>query len=91
MTKKTLKYPSSYHVILMGDDRTPADFILEILTILFRKGEEEAVRIIMEAQHHGEALCGTYSLEIAETKSAEILEWARRQELPLQCRMEKAS
>ena len=91
MKKKNLKCPSSYHVILVGDDRTPADFIIEILVTLFRKREEEAIQTIMIAQEQGEALCGTYSLEIAETKSAEILEWARRQELPLQCRMEKAS
>ncbi len=90
MTKK-IKSPSSYHVILMGDDRTPTDFIIEVLVTLFRKEEEEAIRLIMQTQEQGEALCGTYSLEIAETKSAEILEWARRQELSLQCRMEKAS
>jgi ATP-dependent Clp protease adaptor protein ClpS len=90
MTKKTHKNPSSYHVILMGDDRTPTDFIAEILITLFRKPEKEVLRIIEDAYSKGEAICGTYSLEIAETKSAEAVEWARRQEFPLQCRMEKA-
>lgn len=90
MTKKTQKNPSFYHVILMGDDRTPTDFIVEILVTLFRKQEKEVLRIIADANTKGEAVCGTYSLEIAETKSAEAIEWARRQEFPLQCRMEKA-
>lgn len=90
MTKKTQKNPSSYHVILMGDDRTPTDFIAEILFTLFRKPEKEVLQIIEDALSKGEAICGTYSLEIAETKSAEAIEWARRQEFPLQCRMEKA-
>ncbi|HCI48351.1 MAG: hypothetical protein A2977_02320 [Alphaproteobacteria bacterium RIFCSPLOWO2_01_FULL_45_8] len=90
MTKKTKKNPSCYHVILLGDDRTPTDFIAEILVTLFRKKEKEVLRIIADAHTKGEAICGTYSLEIAETKSAEAVEWARRQEFPLQCRMEKA-
>ncbi|MDC0348813.1 ATP-dependent Clp protease adaptor ClpS [Alphaproteobacteria bacterium] len=89
MTKKNKKIPSSYHVILMGDDRTPPDFLAEVLITLFQK-QEEALNLIVDAQEKGEALCGTYSLEIAETKSAETIEWARRQEFPLQCRMEKA-
>lgn len=90
MTQKTQKSPSSYHVILVGDDRTPTDFIVEILVTLFRKNEKDVLRIIQDAASKGEAVCGTYSLEIAETKSAEAVEWARRQEFPLQCRMEKA-
>jgi ATP-dependent Clp protease adaptor protein ClpS len=90
MTKKDKKIPSSYHVILMGDDRTPPDFLAEVLITLFQKQEEEALNLIVDTQEKGEALCGTYSLEIAETKSAETIEWARRQEFPLQCRMEKA-
>ena len=90
MTKKPQKNPSSYHVVLVGDDRTPTDFIVEILVTLFRKDEQDVLRIIEDARQKGEAVCGTYSLEIAETKSAEAVEWARRQEFPLQCRMEKA-
>ncbi|MFN7663106.1 MAG: ATP-dependent Clp protease adaptor ClpS [Alphaproteobacteria bacterium] len=90
MTKKTQKSPSSYHVILVGDDRTPNDFIAEVLITLFRKNEKEIFQILEDATQKGEAICGTYSLEIAETKSAEAVEWARRQEFPLQCRMEKA-
>ncbi len=82
--------PSPYKVILLNDNNTPVDFVIEVLTTLFYKSREEAVKISFEVHERGEGICGLYSLEIAETKAAEAVEWARREQYPLQCRLEKA-
>lgn len=82
--------PSPYKVIILNDNNTPVAFVVEVLTTLFYKSREEAVKISFEVHEQGEGICGLYSLEIAETKAAEAVEWARREQYPLQCRLEKA-
>lgn len=84
------KDPTSlYKVLLLNDDMTPMEFIVELLIIVFHKTREEAMQIAVDMHQKGQAPCGIYSLEIAETKSSELIDCARRERHPLQCRIEK--
>ncbi|MEW5791596.1 MAG: ATP-dependent Clp protease adapter ClpS [Pseudomonadota bacterium] len=87
--KPELKKPSMYKVILLNDDYTPMDFVVYILEEYFYKSREEATRIMLHVHHRGQGICGVYPYDIAETKVAQVIEAARRNEHPLQCIMEK--
>jgi ATP-dependent Clp protease adaptor protein ClpS len=83
------KKPSLYKVFLLNDDYTPMEFVVQILETLFNKSHWEATRIMLHVHKRGAGLCGVYTLEVAETKVAQVLAAARRAEHPLQCTMEK--
>lgn len=87
--KPELKKPNMYKVILLNDDYTPMDFVVYILEEYFYKSREEATRIMLHVHHRGQGICGVYPYDIAETKVAQVIEAARRNEHPLQCIMEK--
>ncbi len=84
-----LHKPSLYKVILLNDDYTPMDFVVEVLQKFFKKDREAATRIMLEVHNHGKGVCGVYPYDIAETKVHQVLEYARANEHPLQCTMEK--
>src|SRR4051812_32554157 len=81
--------PSMYQVLLLNDDYTPMDFVVQILQQFFGKGGEEAVRIMLKIHYKGEAACGTYTREIAETKVMQVMDSARQNQHPLKCVMKK--
>lgn len=81
--------PALYKVILLNDDYTPQEFVIWLLEAVFKKGREEATRIMLHVHQTGVGICGVYTFEVAETKVAQVLELARRNEHPLQCIMEK--
>ncbi len=83
------KRPSMYKVLMLNDDYTPMDFVVHVLQKFFHKDAEEATRIMLHVHHHGVGVCGVYTYEVAETKVAQVIEYARRHEHPLQCTMEK--
>jgi ATP-dependent Clp protease adaptor protein ClpS len=83
------KKPSLYRVLLLNDDYTPMEFVVYVLERFFQKNQEEATTIMLHVHQNGVGLCGVYTYEVAETKVAQVLDLARRNEHPLQCTMEK--
>lgn len=84
------KRPPFFKVVLVNDDYTPMDFVVFLLKDIFRKMHEEAVNIMLEIHHKGAGVCGVYTRDVAETKAELVLTLARRNEYPLQCKVEKA-
>ncbi|WP_410795942.1 ATP-dependent Clp protease adapter ClpS [Parvularcula sp. LCG005] len=88
-TAPKTKRPSLYKVLLLNDDYTPQDFVVWLLEAIFHKSRDQATDIMMHVHVHGVGVCGVYTYEVAETKVAQVLELARRNEHPLQCTMER--
>lgn len=78
-----------YKVILLNDDHTPMDFVIEILTTIFKHTPEVARDLTMKVHQEGSAVCGVYSFELAEQKSIEATTLSRNAGFPLQIRIEK--
>lgn len=83
------KKPNMYKVILLNDDYTPMDFVTHILQKFFNKTADEATDIMLQVHRRGVGVCGIYTYEIAETKVTQVMDYARSNEQPLQCTMEK--
>ena len=83
------KKPSLYRVLLLNDDYTPMEFVVYVLERFFNKNRDEATTIMLHVHQHGVGVCGVFTYEVAETKVAQVLDLARRNEHPLQCTMEK--
>ena len=77
-----------FRVLILNDDYTPMDFVVEVLTTFFRKSEQEAVQIMLAVHHAGAGLCGVYTHEVAETKVNQVAEAAHEHGYPLQATME---
>ncbi len=88
-TRVKTKKPSMYRVLLLNDDYTPMEFVVFILEQFFHKSREQATRIMLHVHQKGVGVCGIYTFEVAETKVAQVMDLARRNEHPLQCTMEK--
>jgi ATP-dependent Clp protease adaptor protein ClpS len=88
-TAPKTKRPSLYKVMLLNDDYTPQEFVVWLLQAVFNKAPEDAVRIMMHVHQNGVGVCGVYTYEVAETKVAQVMDVARRQQHPLQCMMER--
>jgi ATP-dependent Clp protease adaptor protein ClpS len=88
-TRTKTKKPSMYRVLILNDDYTPMEFVVYVLERFFNRSREDATRIMLHVHQHGVGVCGVYSYEVAETKVAQVLDLARRNEHPLQCTMEK--
>ena len=88
-TRVKTKKPSMYRVLLLNDDYTPMEFVVFILEHFFNKSPEQATRIMLHVHQKGVGVCGVYTFEVAETKVAQVMDLARRNEHPLQCTMEK--
>jgi ATP-dependent Clp protease adaptor protein ClpS len=88
-SKPKTKKPSLYKVLLLNDDYTPMEFVVHVLERFFSKSREEATRIMLHVHRRGVGVCGVYTYEVAETKVAQVTEFARRHEHPLQCTLEK--
>jgi ATP-dependent Clp protease adaptor protein ClpS len=85
-----LKEPALYKVILLNDDYTPMEFVVDLLERLFGMDREKATRIMLLIHTQGKGVCGIYTYEIAETKVAQVNEYSQRHQHPLLCSMEEA-
>ncbi|HWP99130.1 MAG TPA: ATP-dependent Clp protease adapter ClpS [Vicinamibacterales bacterium] len=88
-TRQQVKEPELYRVVLLNDDYTTMDFVVEILETIFHKPPAEAFRIMMQVHTQGRGACGVYPFEIAETKVAAVEERARARGFPLKAVLEK--
>lgn len=88
-TRPKSKQPSLYKVLLLNDDYTPMDFVIHILEKFFSKTAAEATEVMLHVHRRGVGICGIYTFEVAETKVAQVMDYARAHEQPLQCTMEK--
>ncbi|MEO1020575.1 MAG: ATP-dependent Clp protease adapter ClpS [Pseudomonadota bacterium] len=88
-TRPTTKRPSLYKVLLLNDDYTPMEFVIHVLERFFSKPREEATSIMLQVHQRGVGICGVFTFEIAETKVAQVMEFARQHQHPLQCTLEK--
>ena len=85
-----MKRPPLYRVILVNDDYTPMEFVVEILQTVFGMERTKATRVMLEVHTKGKGVCGVYTFEIAETKVAQVTSIAQQQQHPLLCTMEEA-
>lgn len=83
------KKPSMYKVLMLNDDYTPMEFVVYVLERFFSKQSEDAARIMLHVHQRGVGICGVYSYEVAETKVTQVMDFARQNEHPLQCTLEK--
>ncbi len=88
-TRPKTKRPSLYKVLLLNDDYTPMDFVVYVLERFFNKPRDEATRIMLHVHQKGVGICGVYTYEVAEMKVAQVMNFARQHQHPLQCTMEK--
>lgn len=88
-TRPQTKRPSLYRVLLLNDDYTPMEFVVHILQKFFNKNTDDATRIMLHVHQHGVGECGVYTYEVAETKVTQVMDFARKNQHPLQCVMEK--
>ncbi|MGL5614798.1 MAG: ATP-dependent Clp protease adaptor ClpS [Sarcina sp.] len=89
-TNVKVKEPKRYKVVMYNDDFTPMDFVVEILTMIFRKSEEEAFQIMMAVHKAGKAIVGNYSYDIAKTKTEQSVTIAREEGYPFKVKVEEA-
>ena len=88
-TKTQTRRPNMYRVLLLNDDYTPMEFVIGILQGIFGKSSEVATKIMYSVHQHGVGECGVFTYEVAETKVAQVMDHARKNQHPLQCIMEK--
>ena len=84
-----IKRPSLYKVIMLNDDFTPMEFVIQVLQHYFRKSTEEATQIMLHVHQRGVGVCGIYTYEVAETKLSQVMALARKNQHPLQLQLEK--
>jgi ATP-dependent Clp protease adaptor protein ClpS len=87
--KPKTRKPSMYKVLLLNDDFTPMEFVVHVLERFFSKTKDEATEIMLHVHRRGVGLCGVFTYEVAETKVMQVMDYARANEQPLQCTMEK--
>jgi len=83
-----LKKPSRYKVVMLNDDYTPMEFVVETLEIFFAMNREVATQVMLRVHTEGKATCGIYTRDIAETKAAQVNQFAKDNEHPLVCEIE---
>ena len=88
-TRVNTKKPSMYKVLMLNDDYTPMEFVIQVLESFYNKAHEEATQIMLHVHQNGVGTCGVYTYEIAETKVNQTMDLAQQHEHPLQCTIEK--
>jgi ATP-dependent Clp protease adaptor protein ClpS len=86
---KKIEPPKKYHVILLNDDKTPIDWVIDILIEIFKHNEHVAQEIALKIHNEGSAIVGTYNYEIAEQKLFETVKLSRDQGFPLSAKLEE--
>jgi len=89
-TRTRTKQPTPYRVLMLNDDYTPMEFVVLCLQRFFRMSVEEATRVMLHVHQKGVGVCGVFSYEVAETKVGQVIDFARQNQHPLQCTLEKA-
>ena len=89
-TRTRTKTPSPYKVLMLNDDYTPMEFVVHVLQSFFKMSIEDATRVMLHVHQRGVGVCGIFPSEVAETKVAQVMDFARANEHPLQCTLEKA-
>jgi ATP-dependent Clp protease adaptor protein ClpS len=87
--KPGLKRPPLYQVILLNDDYTPMEFVVDVLERIFSLDRTRATRVMLEVHTRGKGVCGVFTYEIAETKVAQTTSYSRQHQHPLLCTMEE--
>ena len=90
IAKPELKRPPMYKVMLMNDDYTPMEFVIEILQLFFNMNRDKATQIMLAVHTNGKAACGVFTRDIAETKSAQVNQYAQECQHPLISEIEPA-
>ena len=88
-TRTRTQRPPLYKVLLLNDDYTPMEFVVHVLERFFGTNHQQAIEIMLTVHRKGLAVVGVFSFEIAETKVTQVMDYARRNQHPLQCTMEK--
>jgi ATP-dependent Clp protease adaptor protein ClpS len=86
-----LKRPPLFQVLLLNDDYTPMEFVVDVLERIFGMDRVKATRVMLEVHTRGKGVCGVFTFEIAETKVAQVTAYARQHQHPLLCTMEETS
>jgi ATP-dependent Clp protease adaptor protein ClpS len=89
-TRPRTKKPSNYKVLMLNDDYTPMEFVVLVLQRFFTMTIEDATRVMLQVHQQGIAVCGVFTYEVAETKVSQVIDFARENQHPLQCTLEKA-
>ncbi len=87
--KPKTRKPSLYKVLILNDDYTPMEFVVHIIQQFFNKTSEEATEIMLHVHQNGVGICGVFTYEVAETKVTQVVDFARQNQHPLQCTMER--
>jgi ATP-dependent Clp protease adaptor protein ClpS len=89
-TRAKPKKPSMFKVLMLNDDYTPMEFVVMVLKRFFSMDLEQATRVMLHVHQKGVGVCGVFPYEIAETKVNQVMDFARQNQHPLQCTLEKA-
>jgi ATP-dependent Clp protease adaptor protein ClpS len=88
-TRPETARPPLFQVVLLNDDFTPMDFVIEVLRSFFGMDQERAVQVMLHVHTRGKGVCGVFTREVAETKVTQVNEYSRSHQHPLLCTMEK--
>lgn len=88
--KPDVARPPLYQVLLLNDDFTPMDFVVEVLQVFFAMNREKATQVMLHVHTRGKGVCGIFTREVAETKVAQVNEFSKHHQHPLLCTMEQA-
>lgn len=88
-TRAKSKKPSQYKVLMLNDDYTPMEFVVLVLKRFFSMNMDEATRVMLHVHQKGVGVCGIFTYEVAETKVNQVMDFARENQHPLQCTLEK--
>ena len=89
-SRPQLAPPPMYKVVILNDDYTPMDFVVEILESFFNMNREQATRIMLTIHTQGQATCGIFTRDVAETKAAQVVDYAQQNQHPLLCQVQQA-
>ena len=89
-TRTRPKKPSQYKVLMLNDDYTPMEFVVLVLKRFFSMDLEQATRVMLHVHQRGVGVCGIFTYEVAETKVNQVMDFAKANQHPLQCTLEKA-
>ena len=88
-TRPKTKKPSLYKVLLLNDDYTPMEFVVRVLKAFFQMDTDQATRVMIHVHQKGVGVCGIFTYEVAETKVTQVMDFAQKNQHPLQCTLEK--
>jgi len=85
-----VKEPPMYKVVMLNDDYTPMEFVVEVLERFFGMNREKATQVMLTVHTEGRATCGVFTRDVAETKADQVVDYARENQHPLLCQVEQA-